>query len=248
MVTGPTTGHSSGDEVWALIPARSGSKSVKDKNLQEVAGHSLLAWSVIAATACNAITRVFVSTDSPNYADEALLYGAEIPFLRPNALATDFTSDYEVIHHFLKFFRAQGSLPSILVHLRPTTPMRDPAVIDSAIQLARDFMGSVSAIRSVHEAPESPFKWFYKDQAGFLTTLGGDRTIDGANARRQSFPAVYVPNGYVDILYPHLILDTQLLHGDSVRPFETKPVIEVDTQSDLELLRVLWGVPDRLES
>ncbi len=241
------TGSGSG-EVWALIPARSGSKAVRDKNLQRIDGHTLLAWSVMAAKRSHGIDRVFVSTDSEDYLGEASRYGAETPFLRPAEFATDEATDLDVFGHFLGWCAEAGeSIPRALVHLRPTTPMRDPQVIDRAIAFALQERWQASAVRSVHEAPESPFKWFLTEPAGFLTCLDGNRSLDLANAARQGFPKVYVPNGYVDIIFPDEVIKRGRLHGDFVMGFETDVAMEVDSWSDLEMLRAVWRVNDNLE-
>lgn len=233
--------------VWALIPARSGSKGVKDKNMQQLLGHSLLAWSIIAGRAVDEIDRVFVSTDSSEYMEEAREYGAETPFQRPAKLASDSATDLDVFRNFFEWAqRNSPHLPAAVVHLRPTTPMRDPDVLSAAVSLALERRGEVSAIRSVHESPESPYKWFRLDETGFLVTLDGQRSLDSANRARQYFPEVYVPNGYVDVLYPELVLESGQLHGRNVLPYKTAPVIEVDTIEDLELLRKVSDAPPRL--
>lgn len=233
--------------VWALVPARSGSKGVKDKNVRHLHGHSILGWSVMAARATEGIDRVFVSTDSPEYIKEARRYGAETPFRRPARLASDASTDLDVFRHFLDWASTESdSLPVAVAHLRPTTPMRDPDVLSMAIAEAIDRRESASALRSVHESAESPFKWFMQDEQGFLVTLDGSRSLDSANAARQSFPTVYIPNGYVDVIYPEFVQSSGRLHGDNVVPFSTSPVIEIDTEAELELLQKAAIVPDRL--
>lgn len=233
--------------VWALVTARSGSKGIEDKNLQLLEGHSLLAWSIAAGTAVPGISRVFVSTDSCQYANHARTYDAEIPFLRPAELATDDATDRDVFLNFLEWaVEVEGQLPEVIVHLRPTSPIRDPAVIEACVTLALGQVGYASAVRSVHEAPESPFKWFLMTCDGYLNTLDEGADVDEANSARQSFPKVYVPNGYVDCIYPQRVLDTGLLHGSRVLGFETPPVVEVDTRHDLEILRAVGGLPNEL--
>lgn len=235
-------------EVWALVPARSGSKGIKDKNLRQLFGHSILAWSVLAARATAGINRVFVSTDSPIYMHEARRYGAEVPFQRPAELAADGSTDLDVFAHFLGWAAQEyGRLPAAVVHLRPTTPMRDPDILSAAIGFALSRRDEATALRSVHESAESPFKWFMRDRDGYLITLDGSRALDSANAARQAFPSVFVPNGYVDVIFPEYVITAGRLHGDAVLPFETEPVIEVDTEAELELLQKVATVPPRLQ-
>jgi CMP-N,N'-diacetyllegionaminic acid synthase len=235
------------DEVWGFVPARSGSKGVPDKNMQEVQGVSLLGLAVLAATHCPSIDHCFVSTDSESYADEARRYGAEVPFLRPQYASTDTSTDADAFQHFLDWaMRNLKRLPWAIVHLRPTTPCREPAQIERVVDFARLHRESASAIRSAHVAPESPFKWFLKDSEGFLTTFNRSRNLDASNRARAEFEDVYVPNGYVDIVFPANVIGSGLLHGDSVLPFSTEPVIEVDSQFELDLLRRTESIPREL--
>ena len=235
------------DEVWGFIPARSGSKGIPDKNMQEVQGVSLLGLAVLAATHCPSIDHCFVSTDSEIYADEARRYGAEVPFLRPEYVSTDTSADADVFQHFLEWaMRNLKRLPWAIAHLRPTTPCREPAQIESIVDFARLHRDSASAIRSAHVAPESPFKWFLKDSEGFLTTFTRSRNLDASNNARAEFQDVYVPNGYADIVFPSYVIGSGLLHGDSVLPFPTEPVIEVDSQFELDLLRRTESIPREL--
>jgi CMP-N,N'-diacetyllegionaminic acid synthase len=235
------------DEVWALVPARSGSKGIVDKNMQEIQGVSLLGISVLAGTNSSSIDRCFVSTDSALYAEEARRYGAEVPFLRPSSASTDSATDTDVFRHFLNWAAENCDyLPRAIVHLRPTTPCREPDHVNEAVKLAIENMASITAIRSVHLAPESPFKWFLRDSAGYLTTFDRGRELDESNRSRAEFEDVHVPNGYVDVVFPLQIISTGLLHGNAVLPFLTEPIIEVDGPFELELLRRADSVPKTL--
>jgi CMP-N,N'-diacetyllegionaminic acid synthase len=235
------------DEVWALVPARSGSKGIVDKNMQEIQGVSLLGLSVLAGTGSSSIDRCFVSTDSLTYAEEARRYGAEVPFLRPSEASTDSATDLDVFWHFLNWASEYVDyLPRAIVHLRPTTPCREPSQVNEAVKLAIETMASVTAIRSVHLAPESPFKWFLRGSDGYLTTFDRDRELDESNRSRAEFENVYIPNGYADVVFPSQIITTGLLHGNAVQPFLTDPVIEVDGPFELELLRQANSLPKSL--
>lgn len=235
------------DEVWALVPARSGSKGIVDKNMQEIQGVSLLGLSVLAGTNSSSIDRCYVSTDSVTYAEEARRYGAEVPFLRPGDASTDSATDLDVFRHFLNWAAENvNCLPRAIVHLRPTTPCREPNHVNEAVKLAIETMASVTSIRSVHLAPESPFKWFLRDSDGYLTTFDRGRELDESNRSRAEFEDVYIPNGYADVVFPLQIITTKLLHGNAVRPFLTDPLIEVDGPFELELLRRAKSVPKSL--
>ena len=116
-----------------VIPARSGSKGIRDKNILNLRGHPLLAWSIEVAKKSNLIERTIVSTDSEEYKEIALSYGAEVPFLRPKELSQDNSTDLEFMKHLLMYLEENENLPKIIVHLRPTTPVRDYKIVDKAI-------------------------------------------------------------------------------------------------------------------
>ena len=223
-------------KVIALIPARSGSKGVPNKNTRLLGGHPLIAWSIMAAKKARSVDRVIVSTDSYEYAQLAIQLGAEAPFLRPAEISGDRSTDFDFIAHALDWFADNGGEPEYIVHIRPTTPFRDPAQIDAAVSL---FQNSkiATALRSAHEMSESAYKTFEIAPDGQFKRLGADGTaLDAANNARQQFPATYQANGYVDVLSTRFIRDNGLIHGDWVLPFITPTVVEVDTEDDFALL------------
>ena len=121
-------------KIYALIGARGNSKGVLNKNIRDLGGHPLIAWSIIAAKKCKLISRVIVSTDSEKIMDIAKNYEAESPFLRPAKFATDEATDLDWILHALEWFKKEDiDQPDLLVHLRPTTPLRDTKIINKAI-------------------------------------------------------------------------------------------------------------------
>ena len=221
----------------AIIPARSGSKSIKDKNLALLGGHPLIAYSIAWAELTESIDKVIVSTDSLEYAKIAEKYGAEVPFLRPKALSQDSSTDYDFMSHTVDWFDDNSKdSPDFWVHLRPTTPLRDPQVVKAAMTLISDRQDA-TALRSGHLSPESPFKWLRKNKEGFLTSLNGiDTNLDKYNGPRQDFPDVLIPNGYVDIVKSSFIKERKLLHGNKVLAFETPFCNELDAYEELELL------------
>lgn len=219
-------------KVLALIPARAGSKGVPNKNVRLLGGHPLLAWSIAVCRKSAAIERTIVSTDSPDYAAQAEKWGAEAPFLRPAEISGDRAIDYDFIVHALDWLAERGEEPEYVVHIRPTTPLRNPALIDQAVRAFRD-APKATALRSVHEMPESAYKSFEIAAGGQLKRLGSDSTaLDAANNARQQFPATYYANGYVDVLSTAFIRKAGLIHGDHVLAFVTPPVVEVDTEED----------------
>jgi CMP-N,N'-diacetyllegionaminic acid synthase len=223
-------------KIVALIPARAGSKGVPHKNIRELGGHSLIAWSIAACRASASIDRIIVSTDSEEYAKISKKEGAEVPFLRPIEIAGDRSTDYEFIKHALDWLLQNSSEPDYIVHIRPTTPFRDPALIDQAVA-AFIHNTHVTAMRSVHPMSESAYKTFEISPGGQLKRVGsGSTELDAANNARQQFPTTYIANGYVDVLSTAFIRKMQLIHGNHVLPFITPVVNEVDTADDFVML------------
>ena len=134
-------------DIVALIPARAGSKGLPGKNIRPLGGHSLLAWSIAACLKTKAIDRVIVSTDSEDYATLALSLGAEAPFLRPVEISGDRATDYEFVLHAMNWLKENSTEPTIIVHIRPTTPFRDPVMMDRAIE---HFMAAKTAVSYTH--------------------------------------------------------------------------------------------------
>jgi N-acylneuraminate cytidylyltransferase len=220
--------------VVALIPARAGSKGVPNKNIRPLNGHPLLAYSVRAGVITKGIDRTLVTTDSPEYRDICLAYGAEVPFLRPVEIAGDKATDLEYVLHALDWLQQEEKrVPDFIVQLRPTTPMRDPALVQKAIDVFTD-AASATALRSIHEMSETAYKCFEVDNGRLKCVGSGSYDVENSNRPRQSFPATYHPNGYVDILRTSYIRDMNKLHGDRVAAFVTPRAVEVDTQEDFD--------------
>src|SRR5512144_1887099 len=118
-------------EILALIPARGGSKGIPRKNIRSFAGHPLIAYSIAAGLRSSMVNRVIVSTDDEEIAAVACQYGAEVPFLRPAEYAQDQTLDLPVFQHVIDWFAEHENYrPDVVVQLRPTSPIRPPALVD----------------------------------------------------------------------------------------------------------------------
>jgi N-acylneuraminate cytidylyltransferase len=117
----------------AIIPARGGSKGIPGKNLRELAGKPLIAWSILAARAAERVDQVVVSTDDAAIAETARAYGADVPFVRPADLATDAAPTEPVMAHALDWYEAAGERFDTVVLLQPTSPLRRAGTIDAAL-------------------------------------------------------------------------------------------------------------------
>jgi CMP-N,N'-diacetyllegionaminic acid synthase len=120
--------------VLAVIPARSGSKGLPGKNIKELCGKPLIAWSIDAAKESKYIDKIVVSTESEEIAGIGREYGAEVPFLRPAGLARDTSSTYEVLEHVISTLQEMGDCYHFMVLLEPTSPLREVSDIDNSLE------------------------------------------------------------------------------------------------------------------
>lgn len=225
--------------VYALIPARAGSKGVLNKNIRRLAGRPLLAYSVRAGLLAETVERVIVSTDSEDYAVIARKFGAETPFIRPREHASDVAGDEQVVRHLIDWLtEEEGAVPDLIVYLRPTTPLRDADTIDAAVEKAIAET-SATSLRSIHEMPESAYKTFERD-GDYLKPLGA-AAMDDANAPRQTLPTTYIGNGYVDVFRSARLLAGEDMLGPRVYGFMTPPIAEIDTSEDLDFVEYQAG-------
>ena len=205
--------------VMALIPARGGSKSVPRKNLLPVAGRPLIAYSILHAKACASITRIVVSTDDDEIAEVARHYGAEVPFRRPAEAASDTATDFQVFQHALLWLAEhEGYVPELVVHLRPTGPVREAGLIERAVQLMLD-NPEADALRSVGTAEQTPYKMWRIEGSYLRQALPLEGYPESHSMPRQKLPAVYHQNGYVDIVRPRTIIELDSMVGQMVLPF-----------------------------
>jgi N-acylneuraminate cytidylyltransferase len=222
-------------KIVALIPARQGSKSVKDKNIKIYNNKPLIYHTIEIAKKSKLISRIIVSTDSQKYANLAIKFGAEVPFLRPKKFATDKSLDYEWINHATRFLLKKNNyLPDLILHLRPTTPNRDVFIIDKAIEYFLRNYHKVTSMRSVSLFSQPPQK-FLQIKKGFLKGFFDQLLkFDYTNYPRQFYPETYLPNGYIDILKPSFFLRNKTLHGNKVLPFITEQTLDIDLEKDFD--------------
>lgn len=224
-------------KVCALIPARGGSKGIPRKNIAELHGKPLLAYPIETALAAKKIERVFVSTDSEEIAAVARKWGAEVPFIRPAELAEDLTEDLPVFLHFLDWLESEGlALPEQIVHLRATSPLRDPAVVDAAVEMLASH-DEADSLRSISKPIQSPFKMWHVDNQGFLDPLIKLENIpESYNKPRQCLPEVFWQNGYVDITRGRTLRQLNSLTGRRLLgfPVQGENVLDIDTVQSLE--------------
>lgn len=220
--------------VLALIPARSGSKSIKDKNILSFAGKPLLAHSIRQALNCPHISRVIVSTDSKEYAKIANQYGAETPFLRPKSISLDHSTDYEVFYHALKWLaKKDKAIPFLCVHLRPTHPIRTISEISRAILLLKKYP-QWDSVRSVIAAPESPYKTWFLSRRNELKPVIKTKIRDAHSRPRQGLPQAYLQTASIDVIRSKTILEKNSIAGKRIGAFLMNRNYDIDKKTDFE--------------
>lgn len=235
-------------EVLAIIPARGNSKSIPRKNIREFAGFPLLAFSVAAAQQSRSVTRVIVSTDDAQIAEVAKKYGAEVPFMRPDALAQDDTLDYPVIEHALMWLvENEDYHPQLVIQLRPTSPIRPESMVDDAVEL---MLANTEAdsVRGVVPSAQNPYKmWFIDEEGAMRPILKAAGISEPYNAPRQALPDTFWQTGHIDVIRTEMILKKKSLSGDVILPLLVDPVFSVDIDTPLDWERaenaVLEGLP-----
>lgn len=220
----------------AVIPARSGSKGLKNKNIKIMQGKPLIYWSIKAGMSSNLIERVIVSTDSNLYANIAKKYGAEVPFLRPKKISKDNSTDYEFFTHVIKKLKLTEDC--LLINLRPTTPYREQKVLTRAISIFNKNLNYFSSLRSIHKMSESSFKTFTLNE-NRISSINKKYSLESANKPRQSFSDTYQANGYIDILKVSHIMKNKNLYGNNCYGFLTKTSYEIDNLEDFKLIEKL---------
>ena len=220
-------------DIVAIIPARSNSKSLIDKNIKDLSGHPLIAYSIAAAKLSDKIDRVIVSTNSHEYAVIAKKYGAEVPFIRPENYSLDSSTDRDFLIHAMNWFNENENIcPEHWVHLRPTTPLRNVDIIDKAIdKVVQD--KNATSLRSGHIAPESPLKWFVMRDNYFKGLVGGE----DYNLPKEVFEQVYIPDGFVDVVKSSFVMNSQEIHGDKMIGFESPVCSEVDSAEEFDYIQ-----------
>ncbi|MEO5917115.1 MAG: acylneuraminate cytidylyltransferase family protein [Luteolibacter sp.] len=215
-------------KVLAIIPARGGSKGLPDKNIVQLNGLPLIAYSILAAQKSRYVDLCLVSSDSPRILDVAQAYHSAV-IRRPDELASDTASSESVVRHAISIY---GDFELILL-LQPTSPLRTARDIDSCIESLAS--SDATALISVYEPRHTPFKCFKLGEDGFVTGLVDNRT---PFMRRQDLPMALMPNGAIYLIHQKNFLSTGSLITDKTIPYVMSIEASEDIDSPDDLKRV----------
>jgi len=181
-------------KILSIIPARGGSKGLPKKNILDLAGKPLIAWTIEASLSSKYITKTIVSSDDKEILDISKQYGAAI-VERPDGLSSDVATSESVAEHAINYLESMGEIFDIVIFLQPTSPLRGSKDIDSAFKTMFD--SCATAVISTCEFDNKILKTFIENSNGFLE---GSSKNKYPFVRRQDLPLVYMPNGAIYIV------------------------------------------------
>lgn len=219
----------------AIIPARSGSKGIRDKNIKELCGKPLIAYTIESALLSGMFDEVMVSTDSPVYAKIAKKYGASVPFLRSKENSSDTASSWDLVEEVLSNYAKEKKYFDTFCLLQPTSPLRSAENIREAYDIYRE--KASFAVVSVCEAEHSPL-W-----CGHLPdTCEFDAFIDVEGMKqRQAGGKFYRLNGAIYIVNIERFRNDRVLYkkGSYAYIMAQEQSVDIDTEIDFQLAELL---------
>ncbi len=226
--------------ILAVIPARGGSKGIPGKNIIDLCGKPLIAYSIESALACPYVDRVIVSTDSEEIQKVALRHGADVPFLRPAKLATDTAKTIDALLHAIETLKNQGDIFDYLLLLQPTQPIREDYHLTEAIETLIE-SGETSLV-SVSLVTEHPLLMRTIDAEGNLKPLMNA----SSTVRRQDFPDVYKVNGNIYLNRLDTTFNSETSLNDNSLPYIMDSQYATDIDSPQDLLRAEQQIKKRI--
>jgi len=217
-------------EILAIIPARSGSKGVPRKNIKDLNGKPLIAYTIEAAKHSKYIDKVIVSTEDIEIKDVAIKFGGYVPFLRPNELATDSSPSIDAILYTInKLKQEYDYFPKYICLLQCTSPLRTAKHIDEAFLKLQQT--NMDAVVSVCEAEVNPY-WsniFKGDKLEYFLEKG--KTI----TRRQELPDIYRMNGAIYIIKTDVLMETKTFEPENLTGYIMDDISSIDIDTFLDL-------------
>lgn len=223
--------------VLGIVTARGGSKGVPRKNIRELGGKPLIAWTAEAARQATRLARTVLTTDDEEIATVGRRHGLDVPFMRPPELALDTTPSLPVLQHAVATLEAAGDRYDAICLLQPTNPLRKPDTIDACIALlestAADSVVTVLPIPAEH----NPHWAFFRDPDGSLRTAMPGPLIP----RRQDLPPAWHREGQVYVTRRDVLMEQNSLYGARISgyPVDAASTVNIDTPEDWERAEAL---------
>ena len=219
--------------IISIIPARSGSKRIKDKNIRMINGKPLLAYSIEQSLACKLIDKTIVSTDSMKYANIAYKFNATAVIKRPKELAQDESTDLEVMRHVLNCMKDK---PDIIVHLRPTYPYRKIEDIEYCIKILKAH-SDIDSVKTITQNKDSVFKmWIIQPGGRFFLKKPTYGSSELCSMPDQKLPTTYLQNGCIDVFRCKNLLFYSMI-GRNIYGFRQSHNYDINTIEDLKRVR-----------
>lgn len=233
-----------GQRILCTINARGGSKGIPGKNIRELAGLPLIAWTIREARRSAHLDRVIVSSDDEAILAVARAHGAETPFVRPAELARDDTPGVDPVLHAVETVQSQGDKPyDYVVLLQPTSPLRTVADVDGAIAQCLD--NAWPCLIGVTEASISPYFTFTRAEDGRLAPVIPQESF---HTRRQTLPRCFEPNGAVYVARCHWLEETRSYLTPETRGYEMprERSWDIDELLDFDICELLLRKAGRI--
>ena len=227
-------------QVVGLITARGGSKGIPRKNVVDLAGKPLIAWTIMAALNANVLDRVIVSTDDDEIANISQKWGAEVPFMRPSELSNDNSPHVDVLLHAIRWLHENEEyFPEFLMLLQPTSPLRTTEDIEKSFALAIE--RKADCVISVQESLSHPYTVMQVSEDQKLSEFLMSPKDAGVYQSRQSRPKYYSLNGAIFLFRIDALLKKLMVYPEStftyVMPEERS--LDVDTLWDLHIAHLI---------
>ena len=232
----------------ALIPARSGSKRVINKNIKNLGDYPLIAYTIAAARESGVFDDIIVSTDSQIYSDVAIQYGAEVPFLRPGNMAGDLSADISWVEFTLNKLREGGREYDCFSILRPTSPFRRPETI---VRAWKQFCAhrEIDSLRAVEKCSQHPGKmWVIRGARMYPLLPFSPEEQPWHSSQYQSLPEIFVQNASLEIAWCNIVEKEKTIAGTSIIPFLTEDYegFDINTPYDWSLAEHLIATEIKL--
>lgn len=227
-------------KILALIPARSGSQRIKNKNIMNFYGFPLIAYSISAAIKSNIFKKIIVSTDSVMYSRISKKFGAETPFLRSKNISTSTSSDYQWIKYTLDKLKDNNEYFDFFFILRPTNPFRTHKSILRAWNIFKK--SKCDSLRAVELCKQHPGKMWKMHQKLIKPILSYKiNSQPSYNNQTKVLPKIYVQNASLEISSVQAVYKYKTITGRKICPFITKKFegLDINTPEDIEYINIL---------